>query len=275
MTANGVVRNYIYGKTLQDTVKVIPSDEGFNYHSGYNGTAGKIPEEGTPEHEIFAMEPYGHVYFGNEEDEDGNFYSVSGNSSPLNVLKKVTTRGCVNEADGMPRAQCIRLSKSDTKNADKKYVYSHRSKRDTIIYGHADFKLSLNYKCECDASGKYKPSFSGKTVNEILEVIQSLWRYDYYDNDWHEHCWKQTDLQKTYEHESQHIKNGRHIAATLNSYAKKNNFNAKQECEKEGQEELKKLKQKWNEWYINEQSHANPSSPKYGGSRNEIHCDDR
>jgi len=74
MIADGIVRNYIYGKTLKDTVRVEPSDEGFNYHSGYNGTVGKIPEEGEPRYEIFIRDPYGHVSFesGYEESREDN-----------------------------------------------------------------------------------------------------------------------------------------------------------------------------------------------------------
>jgi hypothetical protein len=55
---NGVERNFIYGKTLQDTVKVIPSDEGLYFHSGYNNSVGKIPGENDPKYKSFIENPY-------------------------------------------------------------------------------------------------------------------------------------------------------------------------------------------------------------------------
>ncbi|MCL2100403.1 MAG: hypothetical protein FWH22_01670 [Fibromonadales bacterium] len=212
MTANGIARKYIYGKTLQDTVKVEPSDEGFNYHSGYNGTVGKMPEEGTPEYEIFAIEPYGHVAFGNEGEEDGVYESLNGyfaaknrvseNSGQLNTLAKVTTSGCVDEEADMPRAQCIKYERKDIPdNAPK-----------NGIYGHADAQLSINFNCECNANGKYQPSFKAKTTNEKIEVYQSVWKYNFHERDWHEFCWGPADLQVTYKHETQHIKNARYVA---------------------------------------------------------------
>jgi hypothetical protein len=40
-----------YGKTLRDTIKVIPSDEGLYFHQGYNNSVGKIPNEDEPMYE--------------------------------------------------------------------------------------------------------------------------------------------------------------------------------------------------------------------------------
>ncbi len=279
MTANGVVRNYIYGKTLQDTVYVEPSDEGFNYHSGYNGTAGKIPE-GTFEYKIFAMNPYGHAHFGYEEEPPEDYFVPEKFSSSLNILAKSVTRGCVSEETGMPRAQCIRLNKRDIPiNANRNFGYSHRSRRDTITYGYADAELSINYKCECNASGKYRPSFSGKAINEILEVIKSIWRYDEPTNDWYEYCWNRRDLQNTYWHEVRHINNGREAAKTIveSTSFLRIAFDTKEKCESDAKREyeftIEILMEKWNKWYDMEKLHANPNSPPAsGGFRDEIYC---
>jgi len=267
---DGVERVYIYGKTLRDTIYVQPSDNDLNYHFGYNGTAGKIPEEDEPGYEIFAMSPYGHMAFGEEEygeNESPVVYfaaknSVSENSGQLNVLKKITSYGCVNEKEGMPKAQCIRYERKDIPlNAPK-----------NGLYGHSDFKLSLKFECKCNAFGKYQSLFSGNTINEKIEVFQSVWRYNDEEKYWHEHCRLEENLQRTYYHEVQHIRNGRHIAITLNSYAKKDDFNTKKECEKESGEERKKLTEKWDEWYKREQAHINPSSPEVGRDRFDYLC---
>jgi hypothetical protein len=288
MTANGVVRNYFYGKTLRDPVRVEPSDEGFNYHRGYNGTAGKIPEEGTDDYETFSRNPYGHVHFGEieeeEEYEQGNIsFAAKKTSGSLNVLAKSTTSGCVNKSDGFPAAQCARLERKDMTNdyeaVRQGILYGYKGHEDTLSYGSSDFKLSLKYRCNCNNEiGKYQLSFEGKTVNEKIEVMQSTWRYNnsssnkYSINNWYERCWRREDLQMTYVHETKHIINARRIAATLNSRVLKFDFNTKKECEEDAKVQYKILETEWDEWSLLEKNHLNPSSPKYSGPRPQYAC---
>jgi hypothetical protein len=262
MTANGVVRNYIYGKTLQDMVRVVPSDEGFNFHRGYNGTAGKIPEEGTPEYEIFAMEPYGHVYFGDYDEEDDELLDenfVARNSSSPNILARTINYGCVTEnttiTPRLPKAQCIRYEKKDIPNNAPK----------NGLYGHADAQLFISFSCECNAAtGKYLPLFKARTVNEKIEVYQSVWRYNFLNKGWHEFCWGPNDLQITYAHEAQHIKNARYVANRIETFTSGFTYDTKKRCEEGGKKERENRIKTWSIWYEWEQKHKSedPVSPK-------------
>jgi len=275
MTANGVVRNYIYGKTLQDTVRVEPSDEGFNYHRGYNGTAGQIPEEGTPKYKFFARNPYGHIYFDNENNKSliNNLTaknSVSENSEQLKFLGKRTANLCVEKDSDMFNVytQCIRYKRNDIpQNAPN-----------NGLYGHSDAKLFLNFECGCTVGGKYQPLFAIETANEKIEIMESVWRYYYEYKDWYERCWADAYLQDTYKHESQHIRNARDFVKFLKTSVKIINSNTKTECDIEAEKEFGVLDVKWDEWYGWEQEHANgkinkyPRSPEPGGTRYELLC---
>jgi hypothetical protein len=285
MTANGVVRNYIYGKTLSDTVRVVPSDEGFNYHRGYNGTAGKIPEEGTLDYETFSRSPYGHVAFGEEEkneyEESSPFYFAAKNSAPensgsLNVLGKTVTQGCIskeNYLDDMPEPQCVRFQKNDIpanltrKEAENLLKYGYPCGENSPSYGRSDFKLSLSHTCNCNASGEYQPYFIGKVIKPFIEVYQNSLVYESSRDDWRERCWRRDDLLMTYIHETKHVRNARIFTLSLNSFASKSEMKTKEECEKNAAKDHQTLEKKWNEWYINEQYHVNPNSPKYTGPR--------
>jgi len=271
MTANGVARNYIYGKTLMDTVRVVPSDSGFNFHKGYDGTAAEIPEEGEIGYDIFAMGPYGHINFKNDDELSSLYFaaknSVSENLGSLNVLNKTSTRGCVIEDKSIDTTKtwCVKFKREDIPNtANKNFGFPYENNR--LIYGKSDVKLSLNFECQCGTSGKYQPSFSGKAINKKIEVHQSIWRYiDYYKLDWHELCLKEDSWQEIYNHEAKHIKNAIYMADSIARTAKKDSFNAKKECESAGKKEYEKMVDKWNEWYDREQRHINitkPESPK-------------
>jgi len=273
MTANGVVRNYIYGKTLQDTIYVEPSDEGFNYHSGYNGTAGKIPEEGTFEYKFFAMEPYGHAYSSKKKENkllDTNF-ALKKTSSSLNILKKIEMQGCVKEVekDDMPEPQCVRLQEKDIFINHITMEYGYPSSNGQPVYGYSDFELSLDFWCECNKFGRYQSYFIASTFNERIEINQSFWKYDFSKKYWHEHCWRKEDLWDTYKHETRHIGNARTTADNIQKGILPFTYDTKEKCEKYLGEEEKIARVKWNVWYDNERKHKNenPKSPQYGGIR--------
>jgi hypothetical protein len=264
MTANGILRNYIYGKTLQDTVYVEPSDEGLNYHSGYNGTVGKIPEEDDPKYWLFAINPYGYVSFEDEEKKEHEE-----DKSTAKILAKSITHACVNEdktaTPMLPKVDCIRYERKDIPSFAPK----------NGLYGHAEAKLSISFECKCDASGKYRPSFKAKSINEKIEVYQSVWRYNSHANDFNEYCWGPGDLQVTYNHEAKHIKNARYVANSFTNFVKEIFSDTKKECEKEGKLQLEDLIKIWNNWYEQEQEHKNdvPKSPvQKKGVLYEHHC---
>ncbi|MDR1812573.1 MAG: hypothetical protein LBQ87_07085 [Candidatus Fibromonas sp.] len=55
---NGTVRNFDYGKTPCDTVKVTPPDEGIDFHHGFNNSYGIIPYENDDGYRFFIKGPY-------------------------------------------------------------------------------------------------------------------------------------------------------------------------------------------------------------------------
>jgi len=278
MTANGLVRNYIYGKTLRDTVRVEPSDEGFNYHRGYNGTAGKIPEEGTSGYETFSRNPYGHVFFGEAAEESENDFvsknfALKKSSDPLNVLAKSTTYGCVEKVDSYPEARCIKFTKDDAltsitrENVERILLHGYPCGENSPTFGRSDFNLSVSHICKCNESGKYQPYFTGKVINPLIEVYKNSWVYESSKEDWRERCWHGEDIKRTYIHETKHIDNAKSMADSVNIITLRFEVDTKKECEKYVIHDRKVIKEKWEEWYRNEQNHANYNSPIYTGPR--------
>jgi hypothetical protein len=224
MTANGVVRNYIYGKTLQDTVWVKPSDEGFNYHSGYNGTAGKMPEEGTRAYETFSLNPYGHVHFGEMENKPLNSFAAKKSSGSLNALMRSETQDCIREGnliDDMPEPQCVKFVEQDALNfitsetLGTVLLYGYPCSKKGLIYGMSNVELFLDYECECNESGKYQPYLLASTYGEGIDVYRNFFRYNSSGANLQDCYWSNNDLLRTYNHETVHIRNAKITADNL------------------------------------------------------------
>jgi len=251
---DGVERVYIYGKTLKDTVKVIPTDEGLNYHSGYNGTAGKIPEEDEPGYEIFAMSPYGHMYFNDNKSKTSVVSFVSKSSTLLMLRKDNPSNSCANvdikEEPDMPEAQCIRLAQGEG-----------------IEHGYSNFYFYLTFECECNTFGKYQSSFTGETIDEVLYVHLSFWKHQPLENHWQEYCRRKNDLQRTYNHETKHIKNARYKASYLAKTTPTFTYYTKTECEDYGFFAILRSAERWDEWSELERKHKNTNPPSPANAR--------
>jgi hypothetical protein len=251
-----MARMYIYGSKITDTVRVVPSDNGVRFHSGYDKTAGKIPNEDDPMYEFFAMDPYGYNSI-EEEKRQAAPYSIQGNS----ILMKLPSdgrgnadRGCVTAYPGMPPLECIRYTKEHVlRNANKRYPYPN--KRGTIIYGQSNAELSKNVECEC-INGKYQIKDISKPIGEYIQVMKSGWRYNRVKKDWEEYCWERGDMQNTYYHETNHIEFSRRMMNGLyTSYFKETIFDTEKECMKKAKKQLSLLKLAWGNWYQTEQAH--------------------
>ncbi len=282
---DGVERIFVYGKTLQDTVKVIPSDEGLkNYHPGYNGTAGKIPDTNDSGYKRFATNPYRYLSFEYETNESSEIYSAA-KKLPVSLAKTsaffldsmsaIITKGCVNEDSDMPDTYCVRYKKEkipDNYDSRRQGTYGYPGKLDTLFYGHSNAQPYFYFECECDVSGKYKLSFDVYTENEYIMIMKSTWKYNNNEK-WHERYWERADLQKTYKHETYHIKNiEKALDRILKSAAQTNSHDTNEECRNSAELNLDLMTYKWNEWYKAEQEHGTPESPKYGGHRNDYPC---
>jgi len=276
---DGVARNYIYGKTLRDTVRVIPPDNWTRdyYNSGYNGTAGKMPEEGTPEYGIFARWPYGYAL---SEESSGTSFAAKSSASSLNVLQKRinTTGSCVDKELGMPSTFCIRdefydINQPNSEASRRQGKYGWPGNGDFLAYGSSTFSYSFTFECECNSSGKYQPFFRDYTDFEEILIKESTWKYNREREFWYEFCWYRPDLNKTYRHEVQHIRNARKARDEMVKFASIYNINAPntpRECKEQGNEGIDWILNRFEEWKKREYEHINLNSPeKYSGYRND------
>jgi hypothetical protein len=273
MVENGMVRKYIYGKSLADTIRVIPSDYGVRSHSGYDGSTGKIPDENDSRYIFFAMDPYRYTYY-----EEGSLSEINSNTRK-SVLSKftggsVSPSPCVRIDILLPTPECIRYKYTavDFANFEERFVYPKIGKE--YAYGEAGTEVSPFFRCDC-IGGKYHLKYNDRPINEYIQIIQTMWRYSPLEDTWNEFCWYQEGLQQTYEHEAVHIRNGREVAARLYpKHFKKTLFNTEDECKKSAVEQFFRLKREWNVWYQREREHQNknPKSPTRSGRKDYFLC---
>jgi len=271
---NKIERIYLYGKKSTDTVYVIPSDEELRYsHPGYNKSVGLIPEENVPLYKLFSRNPYNYISFENERELIANYF-VSENSIQQNVLRKSINNSYAIQENGMPKLECIRYEKKDVPNTAENRLIGYPRELGQILYGHTDYQLSLKYECQCNALGKYQPLFTSEAISKKIEVYLSVWKYNYPNEYWHELCWDKRDIQNTYNHETQHIKNARQVAKNIAASAIIITYDTKEKCKEYAEEEQKWLTDKWYMWYDLEQEHKNenPKSPPKGVPRNGYQC---
>lgn len=135
------------------------------------------------------------------------------------------------------------------------------SKRITIGNGYS-FKLQKKvfYHAQSDL-----------LLDEYIIVMASNWKKNVQTDEWEELCWKTEDMQATYDHESQHIRNARamleflfhHFMITSDAEDIKK-FRSEEKCLKKGQKEmLGHIKGAYLEWNAKEIAHMN-TMQKYG-----------
>jgi hypothetical protein len=256
MVENGMARIYIYGKNPTDTVRVVPSDEGVRFHSGYNGTAGKIPSEADAMYEDFTRDPYGYIY--HEPEKQVDVYSSSGISVLLKLPAVPNPEYFCPEIRGkygMPPVECIRYKREHVlQKAQRGYPYPN--KKDILLYGEAGAKPNDIINCEC-IDGKYHIKHKDTTANEYIQVTKSGWRYNKAINDWEEWCWSKNEMQSTYNHEVMHIENAKKKVKKLHEeHFKEKIFDTRYECELNDLKQFKILEFHWDQWYGVEQEHA-------------------
>jgi hypothetical protein len=253
ITFNGVERNFIYGKTLQDTVKVIPSDEGLYFHSGYNNTAGRIPAEDEPEYSSFAVSPYS-VYG-----------MMANNTSPSqNRIFTLFRQTVSEEAKGMPSPEYIHPAFWQCTDIND---ICGKERGSSITYPY------LESKCQDNGCGKYEVSYTIKPAYELeyIKLYQTYIKYDTLNviastsspKEWRRYCVQQDELDLTYRHEVQHIRNGRNWAILLaDKHMPKEPFSTKNECNTARQERRRVFDMEWMNWSIMEFWHFNLESPE-------------
>ncbi len=253
MVEDGMERVYIYGNKITDTIRVVPSDEGVRFHSGYNETAGKIPDENDPMYKFFIMDPY--RYNDIEENEELSvYYSIPKNFILMKLPEGGSIDGgCAVKYPGMPKLDCIRYTKEHVLQKAKK-EYPYPNKKNIILYGESNAELPKKYDCEC-VNRKYNIKYNGP-VNEYIQVMKSGWRYNKVKKDWEESCWTKEEMKSTYYHEATHIEFSRDMARELYLESFIDTiFDTEKECTEKADRQLSSLRLKWGVWYQMEKEH--------------------
>jgi len=275
MIENGMERIYTYGKTSQDPVKVNPSDEGLYFHPGYDNSIGMMPDESDPMYKFFALDPYGRVYAGYKENKSMSRFQ---NVGLLKLLHTQLDCGITENPDlYFPRAQCVREEKRDIPMGYDIRAY-YPGDRNGATYGKSTFDLNTYVECECSSSDGffYVSHNDNLVVNKHIGVYFSAWVYeDFFKKDWQEYCWHKRDIQRTYNHEIQHIKNARIVSRTrYDMYMPKEGFRTKEQCLERAEARMFIIYMDWLIWKDNEILHinTNPKSPNSTGGRSYEIC---
>jgi hypothetical protein len=262
MIQNGLERIFIYGKTLQDTVKVIPSDEGLYFHQGYNNSVGKIPDEDDPMYEYFAKDPYGGVYVSNDKNNKLFLSKLSAYQYPIVELD-------------VPIPEFVNPSRDNCKLM--KCPVDHE-KNGGVLFGNlllSEDNTTIWPSCVMDINFcNYRISYSVYVDILVFEILQSTLDYDPFRKKYDRYCRTVRELQDVYNHERKHILNARKYADEIvNEHIPQKFFNSRNECElfKKGAESI--IYEKFRIWKRKEAGHANPNSPKQTGIKPGELCD--
>jgi hypothetical protein len=236
---DGMERIFVYGKTLRDMVKVIPPDDGLYFHSGYNNTAGMIPDENDPEYFFFAKSPYS-VYF---------------TQRGMPVLHRHYEIGPREIDYSYPIPVYEYPILKDNLKKDSIYLYGKSS-------GETRFKPNIISECP-NNNGCFNLGYRPEIVYETIILYQSHLVYDNNKKKWQRYCRTPAQLSDTYDHEKKHVDNARNILMEYSEMTMKyepssaNSFSTKNECETSAQARKKKFYELWNEWQKREFKHCN------------------
>ncbi len=241
---NGLERVFVYGKTLQDTIRVIPSDNEIGFHSGYDNTAGRIPSEDDEEYSSFVLSPY-------------SVYGVK-QKKPILLKYQVSTK-----IEDMPDPQ---YHDPNLQQCTDIKVICGKERGWSVTYPY------LESECKDDGCGKYIVNYTARPDydSEEIHLYQAYFKYELSNvtnphipvYKWRRYCTAQPELDLTYKHEAQHILNGRN-RTTL--FAEKNmpkdTFPTKNECNVARATARRKFDMEWMNWSFIESQHSNWDSP--------------
>jgi hypothetical protein len=272
---NDVERVFIYGKTLQNLVKVIPSDDGLYFHPGYDSSIGMMPDENDPIYEYFVLDPYGSVYVNSE-----SYYKEQ--TTPVSsMLMRNIGRSCAVEASDLleVKLECEKRS-ADEVPAGTPTIFNIPTENGKLVYGKAQFFPRESFGCVYDnKSCKYKINYSDNLMGEriIIEMGYLKYNYNLGKQKWEAYCWSEKDMQNTYAHEAMHIRRARdEVKVLLKKHMPKQDkeFDTQEECVKEGSEGMKRFSKSWEVWRKKEFDHRHEDSPKSTTNRQEFLCQD-
>ena len=122
----------------------------------------------------------------------------------------------------IPKAECMRFDYSDIGKDDllkTGKIFAPGAGNDatfgktTVAFYRKGFSCVLG--CEKDGQKLYYHIPTTIVFNEKIIVMASNWKKDKTTNTWNELCWTTKDMQATYDHEAQHVRNARIKAKQL------------------------------------------------------------
>ncbi|MDR2595293.1 MAG: hypothetical protein LBC87_11045, partial [Fibromonadaceae bacterium] len=252
-------RVYLYGKNpYEDTVRVIPSDNGHYFHKGYDGSVGMIPKKGDVNYENYLANPYGiWLVFSN---------NIFKKESGFNALMKGGYNSVTTPVSGMPIPNYKNTPWSDT----LKLECRQSGRCLPIPYnGRSHLKPAFtDDQCSC-YDGRYSIEYGIKLLNPTIEILQSFIVLDMESiiqgkgKKWVRMCLTAKEIQEIYNHEVKHHMNALNKMQELtNKYMPKDKYETFEKCKEVGSKASEIITHYMDEWLINEKNHLNKESPK-------------
>ena len=123
----------------------------------------------------------------------------------------------IKEDPMMPTAKCMRFEHKDIGKEIEgmktgEIFFPGLKTSPTFGKSNAKFNhegFSCDYDCDKNGIKRYYHSPTNLLIDELIIVMVSNWKKDSITKEWKEQCWKNEDMQATYNHEVQHIRNAR------------------------------------------------------------------
>lgn len=204
----------------------------------------------------------------NTNSSSAHVYTFNTQTNSKLLAKVSISCSGLNEDPTMPKAQCQRYEKADVNKEPAENIFSPGI-RESPTFGFSFGELNTNFSCdyECDKSGRklFYHSPEAPLTNEKIIIMASNWKKDEKTNKWKELCWKKENMQATYDHEAQHIRNARaeiaflfHHFMTTSEKSDINKFQSEEECIKKGQEQMNgDINKAYTRWNAREIAHLN------------------
>jgi hypothetical protein len=263
-------RVYYYGKNpYEDTVRVIPSDKGYLFHKGYDGTVGMIPKKGDADYESFLASPYGIRSELNDKKESG-----------FNVLTKSGYNFVTVLASEKPDIVYINIPWSDTLKSECRTRCLPTDHNGKQYNGRVNLNpITTEEKCICKDNGweiSYKISLQKPTIELLQSFIvldlESAMRGE--GKKWNRMCLTEREIQDTYNHEVKHLTNAqRKIQKLIEEHIPEDKYKSSEKCKEAIGKAKKIIDFQWGEWLKNEIEHGNDESPTYTGLKQGVKCD--
>ena len=216
-----------------------------------------------------------------------------------NVILAKRIQGCsgLREDPTMPNAQCIRYERSEISDAKSENIYFPGiGVNATFGFSYGRFNENgFTCESECDNSGQkvFYHSPTNLLLDEYIIVMASNWKKNVQTDEWEELCWKTKDMQATYDHEAQHIRNARAMLEFLfhhHMITKDRDgmykFSSEEKCIEKAENRMKKIKFIYEDWSSSELRHSykgkstgefkiSPSPTPTSRNREAISCSQR